>query len=208
MTYVVALTGGIASGKTTVSDMFSELGVPVIDTDVIARELTEPGTIQLLKIIKAFGPSVVDANGRLNRKRMREIIFSDDAKRRTLESILHPAIFSEVEKRLVSIDAFYCLVVIPLLTEVGVPDWVDRVLVIDSDRNTQLKRLFSRDGISLKQAIKTLAAQTTRGERLSIANDVVENNGTRDDLFEVVSSLHKKYLGLSGLKIQSDRIGE
>jgi len=193
---VVVLTGGIASGKSAVSDRFARLGVPIVDTDVIARELVQPGQAALTAIANSFGGDILDEKGQLNRRRMREIIFSDPASKHRLESILHPAIGAEVKRRLSSLDAVYCLLVVPLLAESGRYQWADRVLVVDAARQTQLTRVLARDQVSREQAEAILNAQSGRQQRLELADDVIENNGSLQDLDRMVSALHEKYQAL------------
>jgi dephospho-CoA kinase len=196
----VALTGGIASGKSTVADLFKALGVPVIDTDVIAREVVEPGRPALAQVVEAFGTGVLDADGRLDRRRMRERIFSDPEAKRRLEAILHPAIRAEMARQSLAAKGPYQLLVIPLLTEGGRRDHVDRVLLVDVPEELQVQRLMWRDGVSHAEAQASLNAQATRAERLALADDVVRNTGRVDDLRERVAELHEKYLGLAGRK--------
>jgi dephospho-CoA kinase len=193
----VALTGGIASGKTTVADRFAARGVPVIDTDLIARQVVEPGEPALAEIVAAFGPGVLDADGRLDRRRLREIIFADATARRRLESILHPAIRAEMERQSRAAGGPYQLLVIPLLAEGGRRDHVDRVLLVDVPEAVQVERLMRRDGVSREQAVASLAAQATRAARLAIADDVLTNTGRAEDLDEQVAALHARYLGLA-----------
>jgi len=193
----VALTGGIASGKTTVADLFAALGVPVIDTDVIARQVVEPGQPALAAVVAAFGPDVLDADGRLDRRRMRARIFADPAARQRLESILHPAIRAEMERHSSEAGGPYQLLVIPLLAEGKRRDHVDRVLLVDVPESLQVQRLVLRDGVSQEQAMTSLGAQATRAERLAMADDVVRNTGPADDLQGQVARLHQLYLGLA-----------
>jgi len=193
----VALTGGIASGKSTVADLFAALGVPVIDTDVIAREVVEPGQPALAAITAAFGQEVLDAEGRLDRRRMRERIFADPDARRRLEAILHPAIRAEMERQSREAGGAYQVLVIPLLAEGGRRDHVDRVLLVDVPEAVQVERLMTRDGVSREQAQASLAAQATRAARLGLADDVVQNTGRVDDLREQVAALHEKYIQLA-----------
>jgi dephospho-CoA kinase len=196
--YRVALTGGIASGKSTVADLFAALGIPVIDTDVIAREVVEPGRPALAQVVAAFGSDVLDAEGRLDRRRMRERIFGDPDAKRRLESILHPAIRMEMERQSLAAEGPYQVLVIPLLTEGGRRDHVDRVLLVDVPEELQIERLMRRDGVSHEQAKASLKAQATRAQRLALADDVVRNTGRVDDLREQVARLHEKYLKLAG----------
>jgi dephospho-CoA kinase len=193
----VALTGGIASGKSTVADLFAALGVPVIDTDVIAREVVEPGQPALARVVEAFGSDVLDIDGRLDRRRLRERIFADPEARRRLESILHPAIRAEMERQSGAAGGPYQLLVIPLLTEGRRRDHVDRVLLVDVPEEMQIQRLMGRDGVSREQAQASLAAQATRAERLAMADDILRNTGRPDDLRDAVTGLHAKYLQLA-----------
>jgi dephospho-CoA kinase len=193
----VALTGGIASGKSTVADLFAALGVPVIDTDVIAREVVEPGQPALAAITAAFGGEVLDADGRLDRRRMRAQIFADPDARRRLEAILHPAIRAEMERQSRAAGGAYQVLVIPLLAEGGRRDHVDRVLLVDVPEALQVERLMTRDGVSREQAQASLAAQASRAARLAMADDVVQNTARVDDLRAQVAALHENYLQLA-----------
>jgi dephospho-CoA kinase len=193
----VALTGGIASGKTTVADLFAELGVPVIDTDVIARQVVEPGQPALAAVIEAFGTDVLDADGRIDRRRMRERVFGDTDARRRLEAILHPAIRVEMEHQSREAGGPYQLLVIPLLVESGRRDHVDRVLVVDVPEATQVERLVRRDAVPREQAEVALRAQATRDARLAFADDVIENTGNVATLEARVAELHDRYLRLA-----------
>jgi dephospho-CoA kinase len=193
----VALTGGIASGKSTVADLFAALGVPVIDTDVIARQVVEPGQPALAEIAAMFGPDVLDSEGRLDRRRMRERIFTDPDAKRRLEAILHPAIRAEMERQSMAAQGPYQVLVIPLLTEGGRRDHVDRVLLVDVPEELQIQRLMMRDGVSHEQAQASLNAQATRAQRLALADDVIRNTGRVDGLREQVAELHGKYLRLA-----------
>jgi dephospho-CoA kinase len=193
----VALTGGIASGKTTVAGLFAELGIPLIDTDLIAREVVEPGQPALAAIVRAFGPEVLDADGCLDRRRMRERIFADPAVKQRLEAILHPAIRAEMERQSRVAGGPYQILVIPLLAEGRRRDHVDRVLLVDVPEAVQVERLVSRDGVSREQAQASLNAQATRAERLAIADDVIQNSGRVDELKQQVRALHEKYLQLA-----------
>jgi dephospho-CoA kinase len=193
----VALTGGIASGKSTVARLFAELGVPVIDSDVIAREVVEPGQPALARVVDQFGPAVLDAGGRIDRPRMRERIFADPEARRRLEAILHPAIRAEMERQSREAGGEYQLFVIPLLAEGGRRDHVDRVLLVDVPEELQLERLESRDGVTREQARASLRAQATRAQRLAVADDVLQNTGRVADLRPAVASLHEQYRRLA-----------
>ena len=195
----VALTGGIASGKSTVADLFAARGVPLIDTDVIAREVVEPGRPALATIVRSFGPGVLDAQGCLDRRRMRERIFADPAAKQRLEAILHPAIRAEMERQSRVAGGPYQVLVIPLLAEGGRRDHVDRVLLVDVPEELQIQRLMMRDGVTHAQAQASLHAQGTRAERLAIADDVLRNTGRVDHLHDEVAKLHLKYLELAAV---------
>jgi len=196
----VALTGGIASGKTTVANLFAELGVPLIDTDVIARQVVEPGQPALAVIVSTFGPDVLDADGRLDRRRMRERIFTDPAAKRRLEAILHPAIRVEMERQSREAGGSYQMLVIPLLTESRRRDPFDRVLLVDVPEELQIQRLMMRDGVTHDQAQASLNAQASRAERLAMADDVVRNTGRVDDLRDEIAKLHAQYLALAAAR--------
>jgi len=199
--FTVVLTGGIAAGKSAASDHFSRLGVPVIDTDRIAREVVEPGLPALQQINQAFGPGYLDASGRLDRKKMRQAIFEDPELKARLEAILHPLIAQEALRQIRAVEYPYCLLVIPLYAESARWPWIDRVLVIDVPKAVQIERVMVRDGIKRKQAQAILCAQANRQDRLALADDVIENSGDIVMLREQVEVLHRKYL-----KIAEDRI--
>ena len=190
----IGLTGGIASGKSTVAGMFADLGVPVIDTDVIARDVVRPGQPALEEIREAFGAGVIAADGTLDRSAMRAIVFGDDAARRRLEAILHPKIREITIEQAETAGGAYQVIVVPLLVESSLRAFVDRVLVVDCDEEIQVVRLLERDTESEQQARKILAAQSTRDERLAIADDVIENEGGLGDAREQVRALHRSYL--------------
>jgi dephospho-CoA kinase len=194
----VGLTGGIASGKTTVANLFALRGVPVIDTDVIARQVVEPGQPALAAVVDAFGPGVLGDDGRLDRSRMRERIFGDAAARRRLEAILHPAIRAEMERQSRAAGGPYQVLVIPLLVEGGRRDHIDRVLVVDVAESTQIERLVRRDGVAREQAEAALRAQASRDARLAFADDVIENSADAGSLEARVDELHTGYLRLAG----------
>lgn len=194
---VVGLTGGIGSGKTTVSDRFAQRGIPVIDTDLLARELVEPGQPALAEIAAEFGADCLDDQGRLDRARLRKQVFADDAGRRRLEAILHPRIRAMARQRIATLQAPYCLLVIPLLVETGMTDLVDRVLVVDVPEAEQIRRVMARDRIDEVQARRILAAQASRDQRLSLADEVVKNFGNVAKLELQITDLHRRYLRLA-----------
>lgn len=190
---LIALTGGIASGKTAVAELFAKLGVPVLDTDQIARDVVAPGMPALGQLVAEFGAEILDAQGKLDRARMRERVFSDPAQRRKLESITHPVIRAELARRSAAAGGDYQVHVIPLLVETGRADAYDRLLVVDCPQSAQIERLVARDGTSREQAEEILAAQVSREERLDAAHDVIENTGTLADLERFVQTLHRNY---------------
>ena len=194
----IGLTGGIASGKSAASDSFASLGIPVIDTDLISRELVQPGSESLGHIIETFGESVLDEHGALNRTRLRKIVFASDDKRQLLEDILHPAIRDRVEELVAEITrAPYVVIVIPLLFETRYPIPVDRVLVVDTNESLQLERLVQRDGVSREQARAMLRAQADRETRVEQADDVVRNDGSIEELRAQLQALHHDYLEIA-----------
>ena len=193
----VALTGGIASGKSIVADLFARHGVPLIDTDIIAREVVEPGQPALAEIVSVFGPGVLDGEGRMDRRRMRDYVFHDPAARKRLEGILHPAIRAEMERQSAAARGPYQVLVIPLLTEGGRRDHIDRVLVVDAPEELQIARLMQRDHVQREQAVAALAAQAKRDARLEFADDVIVNDGDPAALTARVDALHREYLRLA-----------
>jgi dephospho-CoA kinase len=200
----VGLTGGIASGKTTVANLFAERGVPLIDTDVIAREVVEPGQPALAAVVAEFGPDILETNGRLDRRRLRERVFTDAAARRRLEAILHPAIRTEMERQSAAAPGPYQMLVIPLLTESGRRDHLDRVLVVDAPERLQIERLIERDQVTREQALAALGSQAKRDARLAFADDVIVNDGDPATLTARVEALHHKYLGLAARAAGAD----
>lgn len=194
---VIGLTGGIGSGKTAVSDRFARWGVPIVDTDLLARELVEPGQLALMDIVAEFGPDCLNGDGRLHRARLRERVFADPGGRRRLEAILHPRIRVLARERIAGLSAPYCLLVIPLLAETGMTDLVDRVLVVDAPEAERVCRVMARDGINETQARRILAAQADRDRRLALANEIVENAGDLAALDQRVAALHRHYSTLA-----------
>ena len=193
----IGLTGGIASGKSTVADFFADLGVPVIDTDVIAREVVAKGAPALDQIRDAFGDTVFDDDGKLDRQAMRNLVFSDAGKRRQLEDILHPLIRDAVVVQVGAVNAPYMIIVVPLMVESPMKDFMDRVLVVDCSEDVQLSRLQMRDAEDEELARRMIAAQASRDERLGIADDVVVNDADREETRTTVAALHQAYLEMS-----------
>jgi dephospho-CoA kinase len=193
----VGLTGGIGSGKTTVSDRFADLGAPVIDTDVLAREVVEPGEPALEQLVDDFGGEILRDDGTLNRDGLRERIFNDPEAKRRVESILHPAIRQRLNglvKELARQDIPYCIIVVPLLVETDFRELVDRILVVEAPRERRIRWVMERNGLSREEVEKIMDTQSSTEERRRVAHDIIENTGSRDDLLEKVDRLHAKYL--------------
>lgn len=203
--YRVALTGGIASGKTTVANLFAALGITIVDTDLLAREVVERGTPLLAEIAAHFGSDILAADGSLNRRALRERVFADAAERRWLEERTHPAIRALTDQRCEAALGPYSLVAIPLLVETRGADRFDRVLVVDCDPDLQVSRLMARDGITREAAARMLAAQVSREQRLAVADDVIRNDGDIAALRDQVARLHREYVAAAGAKTQSAR---
>ncbi|HAU4929401.1 dephospho-CoA kinase [Aeromonas hydrophila] len=196
--YVVAITGGIGSGKTTVANQFADLGIEVVDADVIAREVVEPGTPALAAIAAHFGSEVITPDGQLDRRRLRERVFTDPQAKGWLNALLHPLIRTEMQRQCAAARSPYCLLVVPLLVENRLTALANRVLVIDVDEATQIERTCRRDGVSREQAQAILAAQASRAERLAAADDVLDNqNGTPEAIKNRILALHETYLAFA-----------
>lgn len=193
----IGLTGGIGSGKTAAADHFAELGITVVDTDLIARELVEPGQPALAEIAAAFGPGVLDAGGRLNRPALRQRVFRDENARSRLEAILHPRIRETMLQRGAAASTPYVIFVIPLLFETGQQTLVDRTLVIDVPEDLQRERVTLRDGLKREAVDAILAAQVAREARLNLADDVIRNDATVADLRRAVEERHQHYLAIA-----------
>lgn len=193
----VGLTGGIGSGKSTVAELFARRGVPVIDTDVIARDVVRPGQPALAEITKEFGNGVLDQHGNLDRARLRVLVFDSPDKRERLEAMLHPRIRNAVLHQLAISNAPYCVIVVPLLVETKFREFIDRVLVVDAEETRQMERTSARDHVPIEAVQKILAAQAKRETRLAVADDVITNNGTLEDLEREVERLHAHYLAIA-----------
>lgn len=196
----VGLTGGIACGKSTVADMFAARGVPVIDTDVLARDAVKPGEPALDEIARYFGPEVIDEEGNLRRRRLRERVFADDAGRKALESILHPRIRDAALRQSASAGGSYQIIVVPLLVESPMKNEMDRIVAVDCSEEAQLARLLLRDAENEDQARRMIAAQSSRTERLAIADDVIVNDGALEETERQVDKLHERYLDLASAR--------
>lgn len=198
--YRVVLTGGIASGKTAVANEFAQLGIDVIDTDQLSRDVVAPGTHGLSLISKEFGPDVIDRDGTLDRRKLRQLVFADTEKRRRLEAIVHPAVREELRRRSLIAKSAYQVHAIPLFVEGGAKGEYDRVLVVDCPENLQIQRVMQRDQVDEAQARQVLAAQATRQQRLAIADDVIVNDANLESLRAKVRTLHECYLALAAAK--------
>jgi dephospho-CoA kinase len=190
---VVAVTGGVAAGKSALTRRFESRGVPVVDADLVARELVQPGEPALAEIGRRFGAEVLAADGSLDRAALRARVFADPAERAALEAILHPRVREALRERALRADAPYVLLAIPLLVESGRYDWVDRVLVVDAPVELQISRVMGRDRIDRQAAERMLAAQASRAARLAVADDVVLNDGPEVDLDAAVARLDARY---------------
>lgn len=195
----VALTGGIASGKSSAANAFRKLGVPVIDTDEIARDVVERNSPGLKALVDAFGNDILLANGALDRAKLRKRIFADADVRERVNAVLHPLILKELDAQLAELERApspprYVVIEIPLLTETRLAAAFDRILVVDVPEAVQVQRLEARDGVSQEQARAAIAAQASRESRLKIATDVLDNSGRPDALQRAVNALHERYL--------------
>lgn len=200
--FTIGLTGGIGSGKSAAAARFAELGVPVIDTDVIAHELTRPGRPALDAIRASFGNAVMAADGSLDRPVLRRRVFADPTARRQLEAILHPLILHEVKERLAALSVPYAVAVIPLLVETGAYDpLLDRIAVVDCPEELQIARTVARSGLAHEEVGAILAAQAPRSARLAAADDVIVNTGTLAALRDQIDALHQRYLMLAAERL-------
>jgi dephospho-CoA kinase len=195
--FIVGLTGGIASGKSTVAERFARHGVPVIDADALARQVVEPGQPALERLIQTFGPDVLGADGRLDRERLRQRVFADPEQRRALDRIMHPAIGLAMQQALREAQGPYLILMVPLLVETGQHQLVNRVLVVDVPESVQIARLMMRDGGDAEQAAAILAAQTSRAQGLAAAHDIINNEGSPAALDTAVDRLHAAYLEMA-----------
>lgn len=199
MTLIIGLTGGIASGKTTVANLFQEhFSIDIVDADIIARQVVEVGTPGLSAVIEHFGEDILQDDGHLNRSALRERIFADPKEKQWLNATLHPLINQQMAEQLKLVTSPYGLLVVPLLIENQLQSMVDRVLVIDVDEQTQISRTMARDKVDEQQARAILAAQATRAERLAMADDVIKNGAKNRQLLPQITELHQKYLVMSG----------
>jgi dephospho-CoA kinase len=194
MTYIVALTGGIASGKTTVSGMFERRGVPIIDADIIARQIVEPGSFALQRIKQKLGATICLPDGKLNRQQLRAKIVSNLELKQWLENLLHPLIQQQTHQQLQAVSAPFCLWVVPLLLENQLQEQADRILVTDIPETLQIRRTIERDGVSEEQARAIIKLQVSREQRLAIADDVIATEGSLSLVEEKVEQLYQNYI--------------
>ncbi|MCK5667886.1 MAG: dephospho-CoA kinase [Gammaproteobacteria bacterium] len=196
MVLKIGLTGGIGSGKSTACEIFSEFGVPVIDADIIAHSLVKPGMPALQAIIDEFGEGIVTKDGSLDRKKLRDQIFTNETDRKKLENILHPAIYNEIAHETEDLLSKYCIIALPLLLETGASKIIDRILVIDSPRELQLSRASIRDNVSKSDIETIMHSQISPDDRLAVADDIVNNDGDIDNLRRQICDLHRFYTSI------------
>lgn len=201
--FVVGVTGGIGSGKTAVTNNFADLGIAIVDADIASRVVVEPGQPALAHIAGHFGPGILQADGRMDRAAMRQLIFSNPAEKQWLEQLLHPLINIEIHRQLDTASSPYAIFVSPLLVEGNHGDLCDRLLVVDVPEEVQLARTMARDDNEAEQVKRIMASQASREQRLARADDVIENAGTLAQLREKVEALHQRYLELARRKGES-----
>ena len=202
--FVVGLTGGIGSGKSTVADLFVEQGAALVDTDAIAHELTGPAGAAMPLLVEAFGAQVMRADGAMDRAAMRRLVFADPAAKARLEGILHPLIRQLSAERCRAATAPYVILAVPLLVESGTyRERCDRIVVVDCPESLQIERVMARNGMARDEVLAIMAAQATRSQRLAVANDVVVNDAGRTKIYAQVAELHLKYLVLSAEKVKA-----
>ncbi|WNJ78806.1 dephospho-CoA kinase [Cedecea neteri] len=204
MVFTVALTGGIGSGKSTVAEAFSRAGVTVIDADVIARQVVEPGQRALALISQHFGSEILLEDGSLNRRALRETIFSSPQQKQWVNNLLHPIIQQQTRDEIARATSPYVLWVVPLLVENNLQQKADRILVVDVSPETQIARTMLRDNVSREHAQQILDAQASREARLAVADDVINNDGSPQDVVVHVDRLHRQYLKLASLAAQQE----
>jgi dephospho-CoA kinase len=199
----IGLTGGIGSGKSTVCRLFAEFGIPIVDADLIARQLVEPGQPALSIIADTFGREMLNQDGSLNRARLRDAVFTDADKKRELDGIMHPLVYAQIAAEVNTLTADYCVIAVPLLLESKNPYAVDRVLLIDCPVDLQIARVTARDKLTRQQVQAIIDSQMSRQERLSKADDVIENIAGPEQLAEQVKRLHNSYTLLATVRTQS-----
>ena len=195
MTLIIGLTGGIGSGKTVASDHFASLGVPIIDTDIIAREIVQPGEPALVELTEAFGEDILANDGQLNRDALRTIAFANPENKQRLDSITHPLIRLATINKVKQVQFSYCIVVIPLLTkDSAFIELTNRIIVVVANKETKVKRVMQRSQLSREETLAIMQSQISDQARLNIADDVINNDATIDDVHQNVEKLHKSYL--------------
>ena len=194
---IIGLTGGIGSGKTTVANLFAELGISIIDADQVAREVVEPSTSALQQITARYGQQVITMDGQLNRSKLRDIIFASASEREWLETLLHPLIRARMHEYVTQAKSPYCILVIPLLLESKPNELVQRILVVDTPEKSQISRTLLRDKSSAEQIQQIMASQVSRSQRLAAADDVIINDSNLTTLKSQVENLHRQYLDLA-----------
>lgn len=197
----IALTGGIGSGKSTVANLFASKGVSIIDSDLIARKVIEPGMPAWQRLVTEFGKELLLPDQHIDREKLAEQVFNDPTKKKKLEDLLHPEIYTEISHRIGQLNCPYCIIVIPLLIETGAIDKFDRVLVVDVPETLQMSRTLQRDNRTEAMVEKIIASQASREQRLAQADDVICNDVTIDELEINVEQLHRQYLELAGAPI-------
>ncbi len=198
----IGLTGGIGCGKTTVTQLFTELKSPVLDADQIAHCLVEKGQPALVQIAQIFGLDILNPDGSLNRSRLRELVFSDSSQKQQLEAILHPMVYKAIQMELERVIAPYCIISVPLLFETNMTHLFDRILVVDCSLETQIERVKMRDKLSLERIQSIINSQVSRAFRKTNADDLIDNSDTNYRLAEQVKKLHNLYLSLSASQDQ------
>lgn len=203
MNYLVGLTGGIGSGKSTVANLFAALGARIVDTDLISHQLTQANGEAIPALRNTFGAQFIDAQGALDRGRMRELIFADPAAKKRLESILHPLIFAQTKQQAATpTEAPYTLIVVPLLFESGrYANWLQRIIAVDCPEETQIARIVQRSKLDVSAVRAIMAQQLSRAERMRLANEIIRNDGSLDDLKQQIVGMHHR---LSVLATESD----
>lgn len=204
MSYIVALTGGIGSGKSTVAQAFGRHGVTIVDADVIARQIVEPEQPALTALAERFGKQIIQKSGELDRSALRAVMFSNNADKQWVNQLLHPLIHTETQRQLSSATTDYVLWVVPLLIENGLQTQANRVLVIDVDKETQISRTMNRDGVTRQQTENIIAAQVSRQQRLAFADDIIDNNKGAESIEPRVALLHNYYQVLAASALRQD----
>lgn len=193
----IGLTGGIGSGKSLAGSLFNELGIMTIDADRVAQQITSPGTDFFSSILSHFGPEFLTEDNHLDRRKLRDIIFNEPNERQWLEDLLHPAIRATLNEQINVANTPYVIAIIPLLTRTSKLSFIDRTLLIDASQELQIERAMLRDNMTKEQALKIINAQSSRQEKIAIADDIIINNNDSDDLKYKVSEIHQFYLSLA-----------